>query len=217
MSVDREPPPYWTFFSIFWSSKPWIRIRNLIRVRIGTYSAQKAESGSGKESVSDLLRACQAVRVGQAAGDPRYALLTINVRTFVVQVPVKPDGLPEPQVTHVTPSTTRERFTLPKKLICMNTNGSYTAETHQVQQSSGRSTFKIAVNFWPCLESISVGKNLNCHMKKYFLPLLILGCRSMLAPNFNCLSVTFRGIYFKPSKKILHDKGVGSKAYIFCP
>jgi hypothetical protein len=46
---------------------------------------------------------------------------------------VKPDGLPEPQVTHVTPSTTRERFTLPKKLICMNTNGSYTAETHQVQ------------------------------------------------------------------------------------
>jgi hypothetical protein len=73
------------------------------------------------------------IRVGQAAGDPRYALLTINVRTFVVQVPVKPDGLPEPQVTHVTPSTTRERFTLPKKLICMNTNGSYTAETHQVQ------------------------------------------------------------------------------------
>lgn len=49
-----------------------------------------------------------------------------------VQVPVKPDVLPEPQVTFVTPSTTRERFTLPRKLICMNTNGSYTAETHQV-------------------------------------------------------------------------------------
>jgi hypothetical protein len=57
-----------------------------------------------------------------AAADGRYA----------TQVPVKPDGLPEPQVSLVTPSTTRERFTLPKKLICMNTNGSYTAETHQV-------------------------------------------------------------------------------------
>jgi hypothetical protein len=52
---------------------------------------------------------------------------------YLVQVPVKPDGLPEPQVRLVSPSTTRERFTLPKKLICMNTNGSYTAETHQVQ------------------------------------------------------------------------------------
>ena len=45
---------------------------------------------------------------------------------------MKPDGLPEPQVTKVELATSRERFTLPKKLICMNASGSYTAETHQV-------------------------------------------------------------------------------------
>ena len=50
----------------------------------------------------------------------------------LLQVPVKPDGLPEPQVTKVELATSRERFTLPKKLICMNASGSYTAETHQV-------------------------------------------------------------------------------------
>ena len=49
-----------------------------------------------------------------------------------VQVPVKPDGLPEPQVDLVDLPTNRERFTLPRKLICMNASGSYTAETHQV-------------------------------------------------------------------------------------
>ena len=48
-------------------------------------------------------------------------------------MPVKPDGLPEPQVLQVDLATNRERFTLPKKLICMNASGSYTAETHQVR------------------------------------------------------------------------------------
>ena len=45
---------------------------------------------------------------------------------------MKPDGLPEPQVSLVPLSTNRERFGLPRKLICMNASGSYTAETHQV-------------------------------------------------------------------------------------
>ena len=49
-----------------------------------------------------------------------------------VQVPVKPDGLPEPAVILVANPPTRERFALPRKLICMNASGSYTAETHQV-------------------------------------------------------------------------------------
>merc|ERR1719282_2124534 len=49
-----------------------------------------------------------------------------------VQVPVKPNGLPEPHVSAVVPSCKSERFTLPRKLICMNTSGSYRPETHQV-------------------------------------------------------------------------------------
>merc|ERR1719228_1445508 len=49
-----------------------------------------------------------------------------------VQVPVKPDGLPEPHVSSSVISIKSDRFTLPKKLICMNTTGSYKAETHQV-------------------------------------------------------------------------------------
>ena len=49
-----------------------------------------------------------------------------------VQVPVKPDGLPEPHVSALLPSHKSERFTLTKKLICMNTSGSYKPETHQV-------------------------------------------------------------------------------------
>lgn len=49
-----------------------------------------------------------------------------------VQVPVKPNGLPEPHVSAVVPSRKSERFTLPRKLICMNTSGSYRPETHQV-------------------------------------------------------------------------------------
>lgn len=49
-----------------------------------------------------------------------------------VQVPVKPNGLPEPHVSALVASCKSERFTLPKKLICMNTSGSYKPETHQV-------------------------------------------------------------------------------------
>ena len=49
-----------------------------------------------------------------------------------VQVPVKPNGLPEPHVSAINPSCKSERFTLPRKLICMNTSGSYKPETHQV-------------------------------------------------------------------------------------
>ena len=49
-----------------------------------------------------------------------------------VQVPVKPDGLPEPHVSALVPSCKSERFALPRKLICMNTAGSYKPETHQV-------------------------------------------------------------------------------------
>ena len=49
-----------------------------------------------------------------------------------VQVPVKPDGLPEPHVSALVPSCKSERFALPRKLICMNTSGSYKPETHQV-------------------------------------------------------------------------------------
>jgi len=49
-----------------------------------------------------------------------------------VQVPVKPDGLPESHVSSSSVSSKSDRFTLPKKLICMNTSGSYKAETHQV-------------------------------------------------------------------------------------
>ena len=49
-----------------------------------------------------------------------------------VQVPVKPNGLPEPHVSAVVPSCKSERFTLSRKLICMNTSGSYRPETHQV-------------------------------------------------------------------------------------
>ena len=50
----------------------------------------------------------------------------------IPQVPVKPDGLPEPHVSSSSVSTKSDRFTLPKKLICMNTSGSYKVETHQV-------------------------------------------------------------------------------------
>ena len=45
---------------------------------------------------------------------------------------MKPDGLPEPHVSSSSVSTKSDRFTLPKKLICMNTSGSYKVETHQV-------------------------------------------------------------------------------------
>ena len=48
------------------------------------------------------------------------------------QVPVKPDGLPEPHVCSSSVLIKSDRFTLPKKLICMNTSGSYKVETHQV-------------------------------------------------------------------------------------
>jgi hypothetical protein len=47
-------------------------------------------------------------------------------------VPVKPNTLPEPHVTSSSISAKSDRFTLPKKLICMNTSGSYKVETHQV-------------------------------------------------------------------------------------
>ena len=58
----------------------------------------------------------------------------------VVQVPVKPDGLPEPHVSSSAISNKSDRFTLPKKLICMNTSGSYKAETHQVKVPHSRYT-----------------------------------------------------------------------------
>ena len=45
---------------------------------------------------------------------------------------MKPDGLPEPHVSSSSVLTKSDRFTLPKKLICMNTSGSYKVETHQV-------------------------------------------------------------------------------------
>jgi hypothetical protein len=40
MCVDCEPPPDW-IISNFWSSKPWILIRNRTRVRIGTGTQPK--------------------------------------------------------------------------------------------------------------------------------------------------------------------------------
>ena len=53
---------------------------------------------------------------------------------------MKPDGLPEPHVSSSAISNKSDRFTLPKKLICMNTSGSYKAETHQVMVPHTRYT-----------------------------------------------------------------------------
>ena len=60
-------------------------------------------------------------------------------------MPVKPDGLPEPVVNLVSNPPTRERFALPRKLICMNASGSYTAETHQVSYFVRNMSFKLSI------------------------------------------------------------------------
>ncbi|TRY73584.1 hypothetical protein TCAL_03368, partial [Tigriopus californicus] len=50
-----------------------------------------------------------------------------------VQVPVKPENLPEPRVSTIDhPPHSANRFQFPRKLLCMNRSGVYTPETHQI-------------------------------------------------------------------------------------
>ena len=57
-----------------------------------------------------------------------------------VQVPFKPEALPEPHVSRLAnPPHSTDRFTFPKKLLCMSRRGTYTSDTHQVTTAALRS------------------------------------------------------------------------------